>query len=116
MRNWWGFAVFALYCALAGGQEKCPSKPVTVIVPNAPGGANDVIGRIVAQKLSEITGVSFPVENRPGAGGNIGTAAAARAPKDGYTILLQVQNTHVINPALYKNPGFDPIKDFEPVT
>ena len=109
-------AVLALFSTLAAAQDKYPSRPVTVIVPQAAGGANDVIARIVAQKISENTGVSFVVDNRPGAGGNIGTAAAARAPKDGYTIMLQANGTQVINPALYKNTGFDPIKDFEPVT
>src|SRR5262245_17460654 len=102
----WLLAVLVLSCPLAAAQEKYPSKPVTVIVPQAPGGANDVIARIVAQKISENTGVSFVVDNRPGAGGNIGTAAAAKAPKDGYTIMLQANGPQVINPALYKDVGF----------
>ena len=97
-------------------QEKYPVKPVTVIVPQAPGGANDTVARILAAKLSENVGQQFIVDNRPGAGGNIGTAAAARARPDGYTLLLTVSSAHVINPFLYKNAGFDPVKDFEPVT
>ncbi|MGM9486140.1 Bug family tripartite tricarboxylate transporter substrate binding protein [Ideonella sp. YS5] len=100
----------------AVAQEKYPGKPVTVIVPQAPGGANDTIARIVAQKLSEQTGQQFLVDNKPGAGGNIGTAAAAKAKADGYTLLLTVNSAHVINPALYKQPGFDPVKDFEPIS
>jgi tripartite-type tricarboxylate transporter receptor subunit TctC len=100
----------------AFAEDKYPSKPVTVVVPQAPGGANDAIARIVAQKLTEQTGQQFIVDNRPGAGGNLGTAVAAKGKADGYTLLLTVSSAHVINPALYKNPGFDPVKDFEPIT
>ncbi|MEO5696635.1 MAG: tripartite tricarboxylate transporter substrate-binding protein, partial [Burkholderiaceae bacterium] len=100
----------------AGAQDKYPSRPVTVIVPQAAGGANDAIARIVAQKLTEQTGQTFIVDNRPGAGGNLGTALAAKAKPDGYTLLLTVNSAHVINPALYKKTGFDPVKDFEPIT
>ena len=96
-------------------QDKYPSKPVTLIVPQAAGGANDAIARVIAQKLSEQLGQSFVVENRTGAGGNVGTAAAARARPDGYTLMLTADSAMVINPALYKSTGFDPIKDFEPV-
>jgi tripartite-type tricarboxylate transporter receptor subunit TctC len=97
-------------------QDKYPAKPVTIIVPQAPGGANDTIARIVAQKLTEQTGQQFLVDNKPGAGGNIGTAASAKARPDGYTLLLTVNSAHVINPSLYKSTGFDPVKDFEPIT
>jgi tripartite-type tricarboxylate transporter receptor subunit TctC len=108
------FALGAGFGAVA--QDKYPAKPVTLIVPQAPGGANDTVARILAAKLSEIFGQQFIVDNRPGAGGNIGTAAAAKARPDGYTLLLTVSSAHVINPFLYKNAGFDPVKDFEPVT
>ena len=97
-------------------QDNYPSKPVTMVVPQAPGGANDTVGRILAHRLSENLGKQFIIDNRPGAGGNIGTAAVAKAPKDGYTLLVTVNSAHVINPSLYKNTGFDPVKDFEPVT
>lgn len=97
-------------------QDKYPARPVTIIVPQAPGGANDTIARIVAQKLTEQTGQQFLVDNKPGAGGNIGTAASAKARPDGYTLLLTVNSAHVINPSLYKSAGFDPVKDFEPIT
>jgi tripartite-type tricarboxylate transporter receptor subunit TctC len=90
-----------------------PTRAVTVIVPQSPGGANDTVARIVLAKLSEALGQQFVVENRPGAGGNLGTQQAAKAPKDGYTLMLTVGSAHTINPALYKNAGFDPIKDFE---
>jgi tripartite-type tricarboxylate transporter receptor subunit TctC len=93
-----------------------PTRAVTVIVPQSPGGANDTVARIVLAKLSEALGQQFVVENRPGAGGNLGTQQAAKAPKDGYTLMLTVGSAHTINPALYKNAGFDPIKDFEPIT
>jgi tripartite-type tricarboxylate transporter receptor subunit TctC len=85
-------------------------------VPQAPGGANDVIARIVAHKLGENLGTQLIVDNRPGAGGNIGTVAAARAPRDGHTVLITVSSAHVVNPFLYKSAGFDPLKDFDPVT
>ena len=97
-------------------QDKYPAKPVTVIVPQAAGGANDAIARIIAQQLGQQLGQQFIVENRPGAGGNIGTAAAAKARPDGYTLVLTVNSAHVINPALYRNTGFDPVKDFEPIS
>ncbi len=100
----------------ASAHDKYPSKPVTLVVPQAAGGANDTIARIVAQKLTEQMGQQFIIDNRPGAGGNIGTAAAAKAKPDGYTLMLTVNSAHVINPALYKNAGFNPVKDFEPVT
>ena len=115
-------AALALMAALAaaGGaaqaQDKFPGKPVTIIVPQAPGGANDAIARIVAQKLTEALGQTFVVENKPGAGGNIGMATAAKARPDGYTLVLTADSAAVINPALYKSTGFDTLKDFEPVT
>jgi tripartite-type tricarboxylate transporter receptor subunit TctC len=108
----------ALLCSTgiaARAQDKYPSKPITVVVPQAAGGANDAIARVVAQKLGEQLGQSVVVENRPGAGGTLATAATARARNDGYTLLLTADSAHVIGPALYRNPGFDPAKDFEPV-
>ena len=101
--------------AFAQAQGQYPNRPVTVIVPQAAGGANDAIARIVAQKLGEIIGQTFLVDNRPGAGGNVGTAQAAKAKADGYTLMLTTNSAHVINPSIYRSTGFDPIKDFEPV-
>lgn len=95
--------------------QKYPARPVTVIVPQAAGGANDAIARVVAQKLSEQLGQSFVIENRVGAGGNVGTAAAAKAKPDGYTVMMTADSAQVINPFLYQSAGFDPVKDFEPV-
>ena len=96
-------------------QEKFPSRPVTIIVPHAAGGANDTIARVIAQKLAEQTGQSFVVENRSGAGGNVGTVAAARARPDGYTLFITADSSMVINPSLYRNTGFDPVRDFEAI-
>ncbi len=95
--------------------EAWPAKTVTIVVPQAPGGTNDALGRILAQKLTERLGQSFVIDNRAGAGGNIGTAAAARASRDGYTLLLTISSTQAINPVLYKSTGFDPVKDFDPI-
>lgn len=108
-------AVMTMVSGVATAQSDYPNRPVTVIVPQATGGANDTIARIVTAKLSESLGQQFVVENRPGAGGNIGTAAAAKTKPDGYTLLLTTNSVQVINPWLYKNIGFDPLKDFEPV-
>jgi len=93
-----------------------PSRPVTLVVPQAAGGTNDIVGRLVGQKLGEMmNNASVVVDNRPGAGGNIGTQLVAKGPKDGHTLLMTISSSQAINPALYKNPGFDPVKDFKPV-
>jgi tripartite-type tricarboxylate transporter receptor subunit TctC len=91
-----------------------PSRQITLIVPFAAGGSNDVVGRAIGKKLSEAWGQPVVVENRPGAGGMIGTSAVAAAPPDGYTLLL-VSSTFTINPAIKKNMPFDTIRDFTPV-
>ncbi|MGZ5583465.1 MAG: tripartite tricarboxylate transporter substrate binding protein, partial [Usitatibacter sp.] len=78
-------------------------------------GTNDIVGRLVGQKLAEALGASIVIENRVGAGGNIGTVAAANAPKDGYTLLMTISSTQAINPAVYKSPVFDPVRDFTPI-
>ena len=96
-------------------QDRYPSRTITIVVPQTTGGANDVIGRALAQKLAGAIGVPVIVENRPGAGGNTGTAHVARQPNDGYTLLLNAQSVQTINPFLYRNVPFDPVKDFEPI-
>lgn len=106
-------ALFA--SAAVGHAQTYPSKTVTIIVPHAPGGANDAVARPFAHALSAKLGQSFIIDNRAGAGGNIGTSLASRAPRDGYTLLLTVGSSHTINPHLYKSVGFDPIKDFDPI-
>jgi tripartite-type tricarboxylate transporter receptor subunit TctC len=107
----------ALVLAMSSaGAEPYPSRPITLVVPQAAGGTNDIVGRLVGQKLGEVmNNASVVVDNRPGAGGNIGTQLVARGPKDGYTLLMTISSSQAINPALYKNPGFDPVKDFKPV-
>lgn len=100
----------------SGWASGYPVKPVTLIVPQAPGGANDAVARIVAQRLGAVLGHPIVVDNRPGAGGNIGIQVAAKAPRDGYTLLLTVGSSFTINPSLYRKIPFDPVKDFEPIT
>ena len=105
-------------CCLAlplQAEERFPSRPITLVVPQAAGGANDAIARVIGQKLSQQLGQSVIIDNRPGAGGNIGTAFVGKARPDGYTLLVQADSAQVINPWLYKSTGFDPVKDFEPV-
>jgi tripartite-type tricarboxylate transporter receptor subunit TctC len=99
----------------ATAAEPYPTKPVRLLVPFAAGGPTDVIGRVVAQKLSDAWGQQVVVENVPGAGGNTGVAQVARAPADGYTMLV-VSTGFIINPSMYAKIPYDPIKDFSPIT
>jgi tripartite-type tricarboxylate transporter receptor subunit TctC len=112
--------VIALLAALlitapAGAQDAYPNKPVRLVIPFAPSGPADLIARIVGQKLTEEFGKQFYIENHAGAGGNIGTALAARAPADGYTLLINSQAL-VINASLYKSLPYDPDKDLAAIT
>jgi tripartite-type tricarboxylate transporter receptor subunit TctC len=109
-----GAAVLPALPRVANAQAY-PARPVKVVVPVAPGGANDTTARLVAQKLSESFGQQFYCENQVGAGGNIAFAATAKAPKDGYTILAAGGN-FVINPSLYARVPYDPFNDFAPVS
>jgi tripartite-type tricarboxylate transporter receptor subunit TctC len=93
-----------------------PSKPVRLVVPFPPGGSLDIAGRLIAQKLTEMWGQTVVVENKPGAGGNIGADFVAKSPPDGYTILLGALSTHAVNPSLYKSMPYDAAKDFAPIT
>jgi tripartite-type tricarboxylate transporter receptor subunit TctC len=92
-----------------------PAKPVRIVVPQTPGGASDALARIVGQKLSEKWGQPVVIENRAGAGGNIGMDAVAKAPGDGYTLLMSYVGSHAINPSIYKKLPFDPEADFTAV-
>jgi tripartite-type tricarboxylate transporter receptor subunit TctC len=105
-------AVFASLCRAA---DSYPDHKVRVIVPFAAGGPTDVIGRMVAERLSDAWGQQLYVENMPGAGGNIGVEAAGRAAPDGYTILV-VSTGFIINPSMYSKIGYDPVKDFSPIS
>ena len=93
-----------------------PDRPVKFIVPFAAGGTTDILGRLVAQKLSEEYGQQFVVENKPGAGGNIAADFVAKADPDGYTFIVGTPGTHAINKYVQKNMPYDPIKDIQPVT
>jgi tripartite-type tricarboxylate transporter receptor subunit TctC len=105
-----------LLSALAGAASaQYPSRPVRFIVPSAVGGGTDIIARAIALKLSESLGAQFVVENRPGAGQMIGIELAAKAPADGYTILMAA-STLAINPIMYKAVPYDPVRDFAPIT
>jgi tripartite-type tricarboxylate transporter receptor subunit TctC len=104
-----------LAAGVAHAQDAYPNRPVRMIVPFPPGGPSDVIARLLAQKFSERLGQQFYVENHAGGGGNVGTALAARAPADGYTMLI-VSSAFMINPGLYAKIPYDPFNDFEPVS
>ena len=107
-----GLALFAQEAAA----QTYPDRPIRLISPNPAGGANDTIVRIIAAKMSMILGGSFIIDNRGGAGGKIGAEAAARAAPDGYTLLAGSVSTHSFAPLMPPKPGYDPIKDFEPIS
>lgn len=106
--------VFSCAALLSNAQEY-PTKSIRLLVPFAPGGGNDTLARIFGQKLSESYGQQVLVDNRPGAGTTIATALAARSTPDGYTLLLSSIASHAVSPNLYREPGYDPIKDFTPI-
>jgi tripartite-type tricarboxylate transporter receptor subunit TctC len=97
-------------------QEHWPARPVRVLVPFSPGGTTDLLARALAPELSRVFGQQFIVDNKPGAGGNVGTAEVAKSAPDGYTLLMGTVGTHGINQSLYPKLPFDPIKDFAPIT
>jgi tripartite-type tricarboxylate transporter receptor subunit TctC len=109
-----GFAI-AISPASASAQSY-PVKPIRMIVPFPAGGATDIVGRLIGQKLTEATGQQVIVDNRGGAGGTIGSDVAAKAPADGYNILVGTSSTHAIAPSLYTKLPYDPVRDFTPVT
>lgn len=100
----------------ASAQAAWPSKPVKIIVPFPPGGTTDILARAVAPELTKAFGQQFVVENRAGAGGNVGADAVAKSPADGYTLLMGTVGTQSINKFLYSKMAFDPQKDFAPIT
>lgn len=106
--------VSLVICGYAHAQGY-PNKPIRVVVPYSAGGSGDVVARTIGVKLTEAWGQQIIVDNRPGAGGNIGTENVARAPADGYTLLLGTDIQMAINPHIFRNLPFDPDKDFEPV-
>jgi tripartite-type tricarboxylate transporter receptor subunit TctC len=108
---------FSVFVAPAGAYAQAyPAKPLRIIVPLPAGGPPDFVARTVAQHLTAGLGRQVIVENRPGAGGTIATAAAAKSPGDGYTLLLASTTTLSISPSLYANPGYDPVDSFAPIS
>ena len=111
-------AVAAMLLVLPAGQalaQAFPNKPIRVVVPYAPGGATDIMGRVVAQRLGEIVGQQVLVDNRPGANTGIGAEAVAKAPADGYTLMFTNDATFVLNPALFPTLPYNMARDFVPV-
>lgn len=106
----------ALLPGLVVAQGAWPSKPVRIVVPFAPGGTTDILARVLAPELSKALGQPVVVDNRGGAGGNIGADLVAKAPGDGYTLLMGTVGTHGINKSLYASLPYDPQKDFAPIT
>lgn len=109
-------SITALATTTAHAQSAWPNKPVRIVVPFAPGGTTDILARALVPDLSAAFGQQFIVDNRAGAGGNVGADIVAKAPGDGYTLLMGTVGTHGINRALYAKLPFDPIKDFAPIT
>src|SRR6185295_15649159 len=110
------FLFLGVLCVLGGEApaQSYPAKPIRMIVPFPAGASSDVVGRVLAQKISEYLGVQVLPDNRSGVGGNLGIAVAAKSPPDGYTIVI-VTASIAISPSLYVNPGYDAVKDLAPV-
>ncbi len=109
-------AAIVFIAPAAWAQTAWPTKPVKIVVPFAPGGTTDILARAVAPELSKAFGQTFVVENRAGAGGNVGADIVAKSPADGYTLLMGTVGTHAINKSLYSKMPYDPQKDFAPIT
>ncbi len=109
--------IVALALGSAGvkAEDKYPSRPVRIVVSFSAGGPTDTVARVMGAKMGDLLGQQFVVENKVGAGGNIGADLVAKAPPDGYTLLMATVSTHAINPGLYKNMPYDPVRDFAPI-
>ena len=109
-------AAAIVFAGFAGARAQTyPSRVITLVIPFAPGGSTTIVGRGVADKMSELLGEKIVIDNRPGAGGTVGTRAVAKSEPDGYTLVLGYTGTLAIGPSLYKNVGYDPRKDFAPI-
>ena len=108
-------AALAMSLAQPAFAQPYPSKPIRVIIAQAPGSATDVVSRVISNKLAEALGQQLVIDARPGAGGTLGTELAARAPADGYTLFMANNSTHGSNPALYAKLSYDAVKDFAPI-
>lgn len=100
---------------IALAQADYPNRPLTVIVPFPPGGATDILARLVGKQMSDVFKQSVVVENRAGAGGTVGSRVVAKAEPNGYTLLMGTNASHAISVSLFANPGYDPVKDFQPI-
>jgi tripartite-type tricarboxylate transporter receptor subunit TctC len=117
MKNFLRLMAAALVFASAGAvAQDWPKKPVRVIVANSPGSLSDLMARLIFARVAETLGQAFVIENKPGAGGSIAAAEVARAAPDGYTVIYSSDSQMTINPFLYKNLGYDPLRDFSPVS
>jgi tripartite-type tricarboxylate transporter receptor subunit TctC len=119
IRNLLSCAAAVAFC-FSGGLDRAqaqtfPNRGITLVIPFAPGGSTSIVGRVIADRMSELLGEKVVVDNRPGAGGTVGTKAVAKSDPDGYTIALGYTGTLAIGPSLYKNAGYDPRKDFAPI-
>jgi len=110
------FAAVAVFLAATASASNFPSQSIRLIVPWVPGGFTDVFARKVADAMSKKLGQPMIVENKPGANGSMGTRYVAQSPGDGYTIIMETADTHAINPSIYKDLGYDPVKDFKQVS
>ena len=110
----WLALLFSAFCIAASAQDSYPSRPVRFILPFPPGGGTDILGRLIAERLSASLGQPVVTENRGGAGGNVGAEAAAHSAPDGYTIVL-VAPSLAISPSLYSRLNYDPVKDLAPI-
>ena len=115
-KKWTAAAMMAVVPTLALAADAWLNKPITYVVPFAPGGNTDTLARIIGPKVSAALGQPVVVENKPGAGGNIGSDFVAKAKPDGYTILGGTISSHAINASMYPSMPYDPIKNFEPIT
>lgn len=112
----WCAILFLVALSFVSHAQDYPTRPIRLIVPFAPGGATDILARMIAQKLTESWRQQVVVDNRPGASGNMGTAIAAGAAPDGYTLLMGYDGTLVINPLIFSKPPYETLRDFAPVT
>jgi tripartite-type tricarboxylate transporter receptor subunit TctC len=114
-RLWLCAAAAMIAPASLAHAQNFPTRTITLVIPFAPGGSNTVVGRAIADKIGELLGEKIVIDNRPGAGGTVGTRAVAKSEPDGYTLLLSFTGTMAIAPSLYKNVGYDPRRDFAPI-
>ncbi len=116
LRSLFAAAVTAVLAIGGAAAQDFPTRPITLVIPFPAGGSTDLVGRLIAERMSVELGQPVVVENKGGAGGNLGAAQVAKATPDGYTILMGTVATHALNPALYKKMPYDPVKSFAPIS